>query len=67
MQLALLEMGFLNGFECIRNIVLRAPFRLIPRQLRTVAYQALLRDNVRAQPGWMSSPAPNLSGMQRRS
>ncbi len=47
MQLALLRIGFLNSFECIRNIVLRTPARVIPWQLRTLAYQALLRDNVR--------------------
>ncbi len=67
MQLALLEMGFLNGYECVRNIVLRMPVRLIPRQLRTLAYRVLLRDNARTQPAWTSSPAENIPGMQRQS
>jgi len=67
MQLILLELGFLNGSECIRNIVLRMPVRLIPRQLRTLAYQVLLRDDARTQPAWTSSPAQNIPGMRRQS
>jgi hypothetical protein len=60
-------MGFLNGSQCVRNIVLRTPVRLIPRQLRTLAYQVLLRGDARTQPAWTSSPAQNIPGIERQS
>lgn len=59
MQRLLREMGFLSRFECIRNIVVRTPLRLIPRRLRALAYRVLLRDSARSQPAWTMSPMRN--------
>ena len=46
MELMLCEMGFLSRIECIRNIAVRTPVRLIPHQLRALAYRGFLRDAV---------------------
>ena len=43
-QYYLRGIGFLNDYECVRNILLRAPVRLLPSSLRGMIYRALLRD-----------------------
>jgi len=45
-QLFLRKIGFLNAYECIRNILLRAPIRLTPVFARALCYKHLLRTRV---------------------
>lgn len=37
------RLGFLTTYECIKNIVLRCPFRLLPVTIRSLLYQHWLR------------------------
>jgi glycosyltransferase involved in cell wall biosynthesis len=43
-QLFLQKIGLITAPECIRNIVMRAPFRLAPSSVRSICYQLFLRD-----------------------
>jgi len=45
-QLILARMGFITWVECISNIVLRIPIRLLPSSLRASIYNEILRDKV---------------------
>lgn len=44
-QQAFVDYGFLNSFEMIRNLLIRAPIRLLPNNIRGKLYQFTLRDS----------------------
>lgn len=44
-QKAFVDYGFLNSFEMIRNLLIRAPIRLLPNNIRGKLYQFALRDS----------------------
>lgn len=44
-QQAFVDYGFLNSFEMIRNLFIRAPIRLLPNHIRGKLYQFALRDS----------------------
>lgn len=43
-QRQLLAIGFLNGFEFTRNVMVRGPLRLVPNAVRSLFYQLFLRE-----------------------
>ncbi|HVZ82157.1 MAG TPA: glycosyltransferase [Terracidiphilus sp.] len=57
MQLELHRLGFLNLFECLRNIGLRTPVRLLPAPLRALLYQFTLRHKPSRKDATSSVPA----------
>jgi O104-antigen biosynthesis beta-1,3-galactosyltransferase len=50
LQLRLREMGFLKHYECLRNILVRGPVRLVPNQVRSMLYQRFLRKGIDTVP-----------------
>ncbi len=60
-QLYLRKIGYITGLQCLRNILLRAPIRLLPGSFRGAIYRILLRDRGEKDLVQRYQPPPELS------